>query len=110
MAVIINNKYNIPEFNDELINDIEDDKDIFYNKHYKQDTYKGEALFYINWTCGDRKFIIKAYGYKPDGYKHIDNLGNMYFVSNTYFVLMGREPFNIDQIYKLTNTMYCFDK
>jgi len=108
-ADLDDNLYVIPEFCDALIDDLNNDNDIIFNKHYKEDTYKNEALFYINYTEKGRTVRLEAYGYKPEGYKHIDNLGNMYFVSNTYFVLMGREPFNIEQFHKLANIMYCFN-
>ena len=103
------NNYVIPEFSNVLIDDLTNDKEIIYNKHYKQDTYKGKALFYINWTKRGRTVRLNAYGYKPDGYKHIENLGNLYFASEKWFVLMGISPLTIEQFYKLTNTIYCFN-
>ena len=103
------NLYVIPEFSNVLIDDLNNDNDIIYNKHYKEETYKNEALFYINYTEKGRTVKLLAFGYKPEGYKHMGNLGNMYFVSNTYFVLMRCEPFNMEQFYKLTNIMYCFN-
>ena len=100
--------YIVPEFNDALIKDLTNDKDIIYNKNYKPETYKNDALFYIKLTHGGRTVILTAYGYKPHGYKHIDNLGNMYFVSNDWFIMSSFNPFTQAQFYKLMATMYYF--
>ena len=40
-------KYNVPEFNEELINNLTNDNNIIYNKKHKQETYLNNALFYM---------------------------------------------------------------
>ena len=105
---LIDDIYIIPEFSDELINDLINDKDIIYNKNYKQETYKNHALFYKKWTRKGRTVTLKAYGYKPTAYKYIEHLGNLYFASNEWFLIYDFEPFVAEQFYKLTDTMYCF--
>ena len=101
--------YIVPEFNDDLINDLTNDKDIIENKNYKPETYKNKAWFYIKLTHGERVVNLFAVGHKPpSGYKHVDNLGNMYFVSDDWFIISGFSPFTQTQFYKLMETMYCF--
>ena len=109
MDAVIKNIYVIPEFSDALINDITNDKDIIYNKNYKLETYKAQALFYIKLTHAERAVTLYAFGYKPDGYKNMDSLGNMYFVCNDWFIMSSFNPFKQEQFYKLMATMYCFD-
>ena len=100
--------YIVPKFSDDLINDLTDDNNIIYNKNYKLETYKNKALFHIQLTHQGREVKLYAYGYKPDGYKNIDNLGNMYFVCADWFLMSGFAPFTQDQFYKLMSLMYNF--
>ena len=53
--------YIVPEFNDDLIDDLTNDKDIIYNKGYKPETYKNKALFYIKLTHGGRTVTLFAF-------------------------------------------------
>ena len=108
MAVVIKHIYVIPEFSDALIDDITNDKDIIYNKNYKLETYKAQALFYIKLTHAERAVTLYAFGYKPDGYKNMDSLGNMYFVCNEWFIMSGFSPFTQAQFYNLMTIMYNF--
>jgi hypothetical protein len=98
--------YNIQEFKDELIECLTNDKHIIYNKYYKQDTYLNKALFYMLWNYNGREVKIYAYGHKPNNYKYVEQLGNLYFSANEWFVLFRTEPFNINQFYKLVDTIY----
>jgi hypothetical protein len=100
------NDYNMPLFNDELINDLTNDRDIIYNKNYRQDTYLNNALFYMLWKYNGREVKIYAYGYRPTNYKYVEQLGNLYFSSNEWIVLFGTAPFNIQQFYKLVDIIY----
>ena len=100
--------YIVPKFSDGLINDLTSDTNIIYNKNYKTETYKNNAIFYIQLTHQGRAVKLYAYGYKPDGYKNIDNLGNMYFVSADWFIMSSFNPFTQDQFYKLMLLMYNF--
>ena len=86
--------YKIPEFNNELIDYLTNDEHIIYNKHYKQETYLNQPLFYINYTYRNKTIAIYAHGHKPDNYKFIDNLGNLYLCSNKPFYFTGCEPLN----------------
>ena len=99
-------QYNIPEFNEELINNLTNDNNIIYNKKHKQETYLNNALFYMLYTKNGRTVKINAYGYKPPNYKYIEQLGNLYFVSCEWFILFKTDPFNINQFYKLTDIIY----
>ena len=102
--------YVIPEFNTELIYDLTDADGIIYNTNYKHETYKNNALFYIYLTHDKKTVKLYAYGYKPpEGYKHIDNLGNMFFVCSERFILGGYTPFNKEQFYILMFILYNFD-
>ena len=109
MDDVIKNIYVIPEFSDALINDLTDENHIIYNQNHKQETYKNNALFYIYLTHEGRTVKLYAYGYKPEGYKHIDNLGNMFFVCNEWFILDIFNPFTKEQFYKLMFMLYNFD-
>ena len=109
MDAVIKNIYVIPEFSDTLIDDITNDNDIIYNKNYKQETYKAQPLFYINFTRNERTIKLFAFGYKPDKYKNIDNLGNLYLVSDDWFVISGFQPFKKEQFYKLMFIIYYFN-
>ena len=100
--------YIVPKFSDDLINDLTDINNIIYNKNYKLETYKNKALFYIQLTHQGREVKLYAYGYKPNGYKNIDNLGLIYFVSTEWFLISGFAPFTQDQFYKLMSLMYNF--
>ena len=102
--------YMVPEFSDELINDLTNDNDIIFNKKYKQETYKNDALFYIYLTHGGRTVKLYAYGYKKGGFENIDNLGNLYFVSADWFILDIFNPLTQKQFYKLTPIIYYFNK
>ena len=101
--------YMVPEFSDELINDLTNENDIIFNKNYKQETYKNNALFYIYLTYKGRTVKLYAYGYKPEGFKNIDNLGNLYFVCAEWFILDIFNPLTQGQFYKLTPIIYNFD-
>ena len=110
MDDVIKNLYVIPEFSDELIYDLTDENGIIYNTNHKQETYKNNALFYIYLTHKGRTVKLYAYGYnKPEGYKHIDNLGNMYFVCDDWFLMSSFNPFTKEQFYKLMFMLYNFD-
>jgi hypothetical protein len=98
--------YYIPEFNDDLINVLTNNKDIIYNKNYKQETYLNNALFYMLWRYEEREVKIYAYGYRPTNYKYVEQLGNLYFSANEWFILFRTEPFNIQQFYKLVDVIY----
>ena len=100
--------YMVPEFSDGLINDLTNDNDIIFNKNHKPETYKNKALFYIYLTHEGRTVTLYAYGYKPEGYKHIDNLGNLYFGCADWFLMSGFAPFTHSQFYKLMLLMYNF--
>ena len=100
--------YIIPKFSDDIINDLEDDNNIIFNKNHKPETYKNKALFYIYLTHEGRTVTLYAYGYKPEGYKHIDNLGNLYFGCADWFLMSGFAPFTHSQFYKLMLLMYNF--
>ena len=100
--------YIVPKFSDDLINDLTDINNIIYNKKYKLETYKNKALFYIQLTHQGREVKLYAYGYKPNGYKNIDNLGLIWFVSKEWFLISGFAPFTQDQFYKLMSLMYNF--
>ena len=101
--------YVIPEFNTELIYDLTDADGIIYNTNYKHETYKNNALFYIYLTHDKKTVKLYAYGYKPEGYKHIDNLGNMYFVCAEWFIMSSFNPFTKEQFYKMMFIMYNFN-
>lgn len=98
--------YKPPQFNDAIIDNLECEKDIIYNKNYKQETYLKNALFYIKWHNQNKEVKIYAYGYKPSNYKYIQQLGNLYFSSNDFFILFRCEPFNTKQFYKLMDIIY----
>ena len=102
--------YTVPEFSDGLINDLTNDNDIIFNKNYKPETYKNKALFYIYLTHEGRTVTLYAYGYKPEGYKHIDNLGNLYFGCADWFILDIFNPLTQKPFYKLTPIIYYFNK
>ena len=98
--------YEVQEFNSELINDITTDEHIIYNTKFKQETYLNQPLFYINYTYRDKTSCLYVFGYKPDSYKFVDNLGNLYLCSNTPFYLTGCEPFKCEDFYKLMFIIY----
>ena len=98
--------YNIPEFSDGLIECLKSDKNIIYNQYYKQDTYLNKALFYMLWNYNGRSVKIYSYGYRPNNYKYVEQLGNLYFCANEWFILCETEPFNINQFYKLVDIIY----
>ena len=79
--------YNIPEFSEDLINNLNNEGNIIYNKDHKEDAYLNKALFYMPWTDNGRTVKLYAYGYKPTNYKHIKQLGNLYFGCSDWFVL-----------------------
>ena len=101
--------YKIPEFNNELIDYLTNDEHIIYNKHYKQETYLNQPLFYINYTYRNKTIAIYAHGHKPDNYKFIDNLGNLYLCSNKPFYFTGCEPFKHEHFLKLMHIIYYND-
>jgi hypothetical protein len=103
-------EYITPQFTDELINELTNDKNIIYNKNYKPKTYLNNALFYMLWKYKEREVKIYAYGYKPNNYKYVEQLGNLYFSANEWFVLFRTEPFNINQFYKLVDIIYEFEQ
>ena len=109
MDDVIKHLYVIPEFSDELIYDLTDENHIIYNTNHKQETYKNNALFYIYLTHDKRTVKLFAYGYKPLEYKHIDNLGNMFFVCSDWFILDIFNPFTKEQFYKMMFMLYNFD-
>ena len=94
------NDYYTPEFKDELIECLTNDKHIIYNKYYKQDTYLNKALFYMLWNYNGREVKIYAYGHRPHNHKYVEQLGNLYFSADEWFVLFRTEPFNRSQFYK----------
>ena len=98
--------YNTPEFNSELIDDLTNEEHIIYNKKFKQETYLNQPLFYINYTHNNKVIALNVYGYKPDNYKFIDKLGNLYIASNKPFYLIGCEPFKQEYFYKLMYIIY----
>ena len=102
--------YIVPEFSDGLINDLTNDNDIIFNKNHKPETYKNKALFYIYLTHEGRTVTLYAYGYKPEGYKHIDNLGNLYFGCADWFIMSSFNPLTQNQFYKLMSVIYYFNK
>lgn len=101
-----NNKYTVPEFNDGLIDDLTSDEHIIYNKQFKQETYLNQPLFYINYNYNNKTNTLYAHGHRPDNYKFIDKLGNLYLCSNKPFYLTGCEPFKHEQFYKLMYIIY----
>jgi len=101
--------YKIPEFNNELIDYLTNDEHIIYNKHYKQETYLNQPLFYINYTYRNKTIALYAHGHKPDNYKFIDNLGNLYLCSNKPFYFTGCEPFKHEHFLKLMHIIYYND-
>ena len=107
MDITINmDLYEVPEFDNEFINDLTNEEHIIYNTKYKQETYLNQPLFYINYIYNNKKTILYAHGYKPDNYKFIDKLGNLYLCSNKPFYLTGSEPFKHEQFYKLMYIIY----
>ena len=98
--------YNIPEFTADLINNLTNEGEIIYNKNHKDDTYLNNALFYMLWTNHGRTVKLYAYGYKPTNYKHIKQLGNLYFGCSDWFVLFTIDPFNSNEFHKLTDIIY----
>ena len=100
----------VPEFSDGLINDLTNDNDIIFNKNHKPETYKNKALFYIYLTHEGRTVKLYAYGYKPEGYKNIDNLGNLYFVCADWFIMSSFNPLSPAQFYILMSVIYYFNK
>jgi len=98
--------YNAPEFNSELIDDLTNEEHIIYNRNFKQETYLNQPLFYINYTYNNKIIKLYAHGHKPDNYKFIDNLGNLYLCSNKPFYLIGCEPFKPEEFYKLMYIIY----
>ena len=98
--------YNVPEFNEQLIDNLTNEGNIIYNKRYKQETYLNNALFYILWNYKGWQVKIYAYGFKPSNYTYVEQLGNLYFVSNKWFILFKCEPFNITQFNKLVDVIY----
>ena len=44
--------------------------------------------------------------YKPEDYKFIDKIGNLYIASNKPFYLIGCEPFKPEEFYKLMYIIY----
>ena len=101
--------YTVPEFNDELIDNLTNDEHIIYNRHYKQETYLNQPLFYINYTYNNKNITLYAHGHKPENYKFIDNLGNLYLCSNKPFYFTGCEPFKHEQFLKLMYIIYYDD-
>ena len=73
---------------------------------FKQETYLNQPLFYINYTHNNKVITLNVYGYKPDNYKFIDKLGNLYIASNKPFYLIGCEPFKPEEFYKLMYIIY----
>ena len=98
--------YEVQEFNEDIINNLENETEFIYNKNYKQETYFNQPLFYINYNFNNKNVVLYAYGYKPANYKYVDNLGNLYFFSNTPFSLFRCEPFNTKQFYKIMDIIY----
>ena len=98
--------YNAPEFNSELIDDLTNEEHIIYNKKFKQETYLNHPLFYINYTYNNKTVKLNIYGYKPEDYKFIDKIGNLYIASNKPFYLIGCEPFKPEEFYKLMYIIY----
>ena len=98
--------YNAPEFNSELIDDLTNEEHIIYNRKFKQETYLNQPLFYINYTYNNKTVKLNIYGYKPEDYKFIDKIGNLYIASNKPFYLIGGEPFKPEEFYKLMYIIY----
>ena len=99
--------YTIPEFSTELIEDLTNEEHIIYNKNFKEETYLKEALFYMDYTTINNKTVkLTMYGYKPEGYKFLHNLGNLYIAYNSPFYLIGIEPFKAPDFHKLANIVY----
>ena len=80
-----NNNYIVPEFNDELISELTNERHIIYKKQFKQETYLNQPLSYINYTYNDKHTILYGYGHKPDNYIFIGTLGELYLCNNKPF-------------------------